>query len=127
MIRVGMIGLGNMGTAVGNMIANNGYEVLGWNFEEEVVDEINEKHTNENFLPGIPLHGSLRATRDIAEVMRECGVVFISIPSVFIERTLRPIRTAIGADVVLVNMAKGIKLDTGLTAFQTLTAIFPYI
>jgi hypothetical protein len=44
MMRVGMIGLGNMGTAVGNMIANNGYEVLGWNYEEEVVDEINRSH-----------------------------------------------------------------------------------
>ncbi len=32
-MRVGMIGLGNMGTAVGNMIAANGYEVLGWNYE----------------------------------------------------------------------------------------------
>ena len=67
MIRVGMIGLGNMGTAVGNMIAHNGYEVLGWNFEEEVVQEINEKHINERFLPDISLHSSLRATADITD------------------------------------------------------------
>ncbi len=125
MIRVGMIGLGNMGTAVGNMIANNGYEVLGWNFEPEVVQEINEKRTNERFLPGIPLHGSLRATADPAEVVRNCSVVFISIPSVFIESTLRPVRAEIGTDTVLVNMAKGIRRDTGLTSFQTLTAMFP--
>ena len=123
-MRVGMIGLGNMGTAVGNMIAKNGYEVLGWNYEGEVVDEINDKHSNERFLPGIPLHESLRATKDIAAVMRECGVVFISIPSAFIESTMRPIQAQTGADVVLVNMAKGIKRDTGLTSFQTLTAMF---
>ena len=92
-MRVGIIGLGNMGTAVGNMIANNGYEVLGWNYEEDVVDEINHKQSNERFLPGIPLHGSLRATKDISEVMRDCGVVFISIPSAFIESTLRPARS----------------------------------
>jgi glycerol-3-phosphate dehydrogenase (NAD(P)+) len=124
-MRVGIIGLGNMGTAVGNMIANNGYQVLGWNYEEEVVDEINDKHSNERFLPGIPLHGSLSATKDIAEVMRECGVLFVSIPSAFIESTLRPVQAQIGADVVLVNMAKGIRRATGLTAFQTLTAMFP--
>lgn len=124
-MRVGIIGLGNMGTAVGNMIANNGYEVLGWNYEEDVVDEINNKQSNERFLPGIPLHGSLRATKDISEVMRECGVVFISIPSAFIESTFRPVRSQIGEDIVLVNMAKGIRRETGLTSFQTLAAMFP--
>ncbi len=65
-MRVGMIGLGNMGTAVGNLIAANGYEVLGWNYEQEVVDEININHSNDRFLPDIPLHGSLRATKDLA-------------------------------------------------------------
>jgi glycerol-3-phosphate dehydrogenase (NAD(P)+) len=125
-MRVGMIGLGNMGTAVGNMIAQNGYEVLGWNFEEDVVDEINEKCTNERYLPGMPLHGSLRATRDLAQLVRECGVLFISIPSVFIQSTLEPVRSHFSKDVVLVNMAKGIKRNTGLTSFQTLTAMFPH-
>jgi glycerol-3-phosphate dehydrogenase (NAD(P)+) len=124
-MRVGMIGMGNMGTAVGNLIANNGYEVLGWNYEEEVVDEINDKHSNERFLPGIPLHGSLRATKDIVEVVCECGVVFVAIPSAFIESTMRPLRAQLGEEVVLVNMAKGIRRDTGLTSFQSLTAIFP--
>ncbi len=124
-MRVGMIGLGNMGTAVGNMIANNGYEVLGWNFEREVVAEVNERHTNERYLPDIPLHSSLRATEDLAEVVGECGVVFISIPSVFIQSTLTSVKSQIDNALVLVNMAKGIRRDTGLTSFQTLTALFP--
>jgi glycerol-3-phosphate dehydrogenase (NAD(P)+) len=124
-MHVGIIGLGNMGTAVGNMIANNGYEVLGWNFEEEVVAEINGNRTNEQYLPGITLHSSLRATKDLATVVGECDVVFISIPSVFIQGTLSSVEAAIDRDLVLVNMAKGIRRDTGLTSFQTLTAMFP--
>lgn len=31
-MRVGIVGLGNLGTAVGNMVAENGYEVLGWEY-----------------------------------------------------------------------------------------------
>lgn len=125
-MRVGIIGLGNMGTAVGNMIATNGYDVLGWNFEGKVVDEVNEKHSNKQYLPGIKLHTLLRATKDLAEVVRECTVIFIAIPSAFIQRTLQPLRTTVPEDVVLVNMAKGIQRSTGLTAFQTLTALFPH-
>jgi glycerol-3-phosphate dehydrogenase (NAD(P)+) len=124
-MKIGLIGLGNLGTAVGNMIAHNGYEVLGWNFQEEVVDEINAQHTNEAFLSGVALHPALRATKDIGEVFAGCGVVFIAIPSLFIESTLRPFQDQIPRDVVLVNMAKGINRVSGLTSFQTLDAMFP--
>lgn len=31
-MRVGIVGLGNLGTAVGNMVVENGYEVLGWEY-----------------------------------------------------------------------------------------------
>ena len=124
-MRVGLIGLGNLGTAVGNMVAHNGYEVLGWNFQSEVVDEINEQHSNERFLPGISLHPQLKATKEIIEVFDHCAVVFIAIPSVFVESTLRPYQEHIGRDIVLVNMAKGINQITGLTSFQSLAAMFP--
>ncbi len=29
-MQVGIIGLGNLGTAVGNLLAENGHDVLGW-------------------------------------------------------------------------------------------------
>ncbi|MDX1414301.1 MAG: NAD(P)H-dependent glycerol-3-phosphate dehydrogenase [Candidatus Promineifilaceae bacterium] len=125
-MRIGLIGLGNLGTAVGNMVAHNGYDVLGWNFQPEVVNEINERQTNERFLPGIALHPALRATKAIADVLEQCRVVFIAIPSAFIESTLRSFTERIGRDVVLVNMAKGINQVSGLTSFQTLAAMFPH-
>lgn len=124
-MRIGLIGLGNLGTAVGNMVAHNGYEVLGWNYQSEVVDEINERHTNNLFLPGISLHPALQATKEIMDVFDSCGVVFVAIPSVFVASTLRPLQERIGRDVILVNMAKGINQVTGLTSYQTLAAMFP--
>lgn len=124
-MRIGLIGLGNLGTAVGNMVAQNGYEALGWNFQSEVVDEINEQHSNERFLPGIALHPALQATKEIADLFDNCDVIFIAIPSVFVESTLRPFQEQISPDIVLVNMAKGINQISGLTSYQTLSAMFP--
>jgi glycerol-3-phosphate dehydrogenase (NAD(P)+) len=124
-MRVGLVGLGNLGTAVGNMISENGYEVLGWEFHQEVVEEINQNHLNSRFLPGVSLHESLLATTDIAEIFQSCQVIFVAIPSAFIQSTLNPFQKKVTSDVVFVNMAKGIDGRSGLTSFQILSSIFP--
>lgn len=122
---VGVVGLGNLGTAVANLAASNGHAVLGWEYNAEVVAEINRAHTNTRYLPGVPLHVNLTATSDLAAMCRSAGVIFIALPSVFIERTLRPVAANLAADrVILVNMAKGIDGRTGLTSFQTLSQLF---
>lgn len=124
-MQVGMVGLGNFGTAMGNMIAENGYRVLGWNFDGKVVDEINDQHTNRQFLAGIPLDPILEATHELDEVLSVSDVIFIAIPSVYIKSTLDPIRHRVDRNTLLVNLAKGIELDSGLTAFQRLSSLFP--
>jgi glycerol-3-phosphate dehydrogenase (NAD(P)+) len=120
----GLIGLGNLGSAIGNLIACNGYSVLGWEHNPAVVEEINRSHTNSRFLPEVELDTNLRATDDLAEVLA-CPVVFIALPSVFIQPTLSPYLAQISTETLLVNMAKGIDGSTGLTSFQTLAMIFP--
>ena len=124
-MQVGLIGLGNMGTAVGNLVAQNGSDVLGWEFNPDVVREINDKHSNSRFLPGISLELGLAATGDISLVMSGSQVLFVAIPSVFIESTLRPGRERLSTDAIIVNMTKGIDSRSGLTSYQTIARLFP--
>ncbi|MGE5374139.1 MAG: NAD(P)H-dependent glycerol-3-phosphate dehydrogenase, partial [Bacteroidota bacterium] len=120
----GIIGLGNLGTAIGNLIARNGHAVLGWEYNPDVVKELNERHTNTRFLPEVNLCRTLEGTTSLHELLA-CPVIFIALPSVFIQPTLAPLRGQLPADTLLVNMAKGIDATTGLTSFQTLAEIFP--
>jgi glycerol-3-phosphate dehydrogenase (NAD(P)+) len=124
-MQVGMIGLGNMGSAVGNLIAGNGRDVLGWEFNPEVVREINEQQTNSVYLPGITLKPGLKATEDVSQVISNSQVLFIAIPSAFVESTLRSVRDGLPRETIIVNMTKGIDRHTGLTSHQTLSALFP--
>ena len=124
-MKIGVIGLGNLGTAVGNLIAANGHTVLGWEHDPTVVREIQEQHTNTRFLPGIPLQASLQATHELASVIQNSEVVFIAIPSAFIQATLEPFRDQIDPGTLLVNLAKGIDAETGLTSYQTLGGLLP--
>jgi glycerol-3-phosphate dehydrogenase (NAD(P)+) len=125
-LKIGMIGLGNLGTAVGNQIAMNGHVVLGWEHDPAVAFEIQQKHTNSRYLDGVTLHSGLRAGTDLAPVVQETQVVFIAIPSAFIQPTLEPFRERIDPATLLVNLAKGLDADTGLTSFQTLSGLFPH-
>jgi glycerol-3-phosphate dehydrogenase (NAD(P)+) len=124
-MRVGMIGLGNLGSAVANLIAENGYDLLGWEYNASVVDEINTQHTNTRYLAGVALDERLAATKDLNEVFAACEVVFIALPSIFIQSALGGLANQVDPRITIVNMAKGIDRQIGLTAFQTVSMLFP--
>ena len=60
--RIAIIGSGGMGTALGKMLGEGGYEVLMWAYEPEVAHEINTAHRNSMFLEGHSLPETVRAT-----------------------------------------------------------------
>ncbi|HEY9035538.1 MAG TPA: NAD(P)H-dependent glycerol-3-phosphate dehydrogenase [Pseudomonadales bacterium] len=120
----GVIGLGNMGTALANLIARNGHEVLGWEYDATVVKQINSQHSSP-YLPGIALHTHLHATHQLHEVIRHCSPTFITLPSRFIEPTLTPLIQALPSRTIVVNIAKGIHAATGTTTFKRLSLLLP--
>jgi len=121
---IGLVGLGNMGSAIANVIASNGHYVLGWEHNARVVEEINQKHTNTPFLPGINLDPQLKATDDLKQVFRTCSIIFVAIPSVFFQSVLKPFSNET-KDKVFVDLTKGIDRETLLTSFQMLQLLFP--
>lgn len=124
-MRVGMIGLGNFGTALANLIAKNGHDVIGWEYDQAVVEEVNTSHRNQTYLSGQILDPRLTATTNLPDVFDNTAVVFVAIPTIFIRSTLEPVRAMLDHHTMLVNLAKGIDPQTGLTAYQTLQTLFP--
>jgi glycerol-3-phosphate dehydrogenase (NAD(P)+) len=66
--RIAVIGGGAWGTALAQVAANAGRDVLLWAMEDDVVDAINSGHENCVFLPGIALDRAIRATADLDEI-----------------------------------------------------------
>lgn len=124
-MRVGIIGLGNIGSAIAHLITSNGNEVFGWEYNNLVVNEINTRHSNSRYLPDIQLSRKLVATTNLDEVFHRSNILFVAVPSPYIYQTMEPVKHLVSDDSIFINMAKGIDPDTGLTAFQTLTNLFP--
>lgn len=120
----GIIGMGNMGSALANLIANNGHAVIGWEYDESVVEQINRQHSS-RYLPGIRLSGRIAATHELTDVISQCQVIFITLPSRFIETTLKPVIAQLPASTIVVNIAKGLDAASGETAFNRLTRLLP--
>ena len=65
MSKAAVLGAGSWGTAFAKVLAEAGTDVTIWARRAEVAQAIGERHENPDYLPGIALPASLRATTDI--------------------------------------------------------------
>jgi len=109
--RVGIVGGGAWGTALGQLCAQAGGEALLWARETDVVDGLNERHENALFLPGQKLHPFLRATADLSH-LGNAGLWLFVVPAQHARGVLRQLQPHWrGQPVVL--CAKGIEIASG--------------
>jgi glycerol-3-phosphate dehydrogenase (NAD(P)+) len=87
--KVGIIGAGAWGTALGKQIAQKGIDVAMWDFMDTVADDININHTNSRYLPGVKLPQTLSASTDIIEVSEGKDFLIIATPSLYLVDTVK--------------------------------------
>lgn len=109
MIPVGVIGAGAWGTALAQMLASDGREVVLWAYEPEVVQAINADRRNPLYLPSATLAPTIRATGDLGE-LAGIGTVLVVTPAQVLGKVLSGISAA-PRDLVLCS--KGIEAGTG--------------
>jgi glycerol-3-phosphate dehydrogenase (NAD(P)+) len=119
--KLGVIGGGAWGTAMAQVIAGDGSEVLLWAREPEVVEAINRDHNNPLFLPVLPLSERIRATGDLA-ALGGCDALMVVVPAQF----LRPVLAEVPhGRKPLVLCAKGIEAGSRLLMSEVAAAVAP--
>jgi len=106
--KLGVIGGGAWGTAMAQVIAGDGSDVLLWAREAEVVEAVNRDHANPVFLPGVPLSDHIRATGDLGD-LAGCDALVVVAPAQFLRAVLAETPCAGRA---LLLCAKGIEAGT---------------
>ena len=102
-----VLGGGSFGTALANIMANNGHQVSQWMRNEEQVEEINLTGLNSRYLPNAPLHQELLATNNLEEAIRASDTIFVSIPSKSFEQVVERIRPLLTANKIFISTTKG--------------------
>ena len=109
---VAVIGAGSFGTAVANLLAENG-EVLLHSRRPDAVEIINHKRINN----GQEIHPNVRATSDIQEITESCYLLFPSVSSDAFRHTMQQMAPLLRPYHIMIHCTKGfdIKLEPGKT------------
>jgi glycerol-3-phosphate dehydrogenase (NAD(P)+) len=124
-MKIGVIGAGAWGTALANLLANEGFDVALWAFEREVCEDILEERQNKVFLPGIPLSPNIRPSNDLDKVAAKKDMLLLVVPShvfrsVAVQMVHHPTE-----ETLIVSATKGIENKTYLTASGILKQLLP--
>ncbi|MEL7021817.1 MAG: NAD(P)-binding domain-containing protein, partial [Bacteroidota bacterium] len=110
-LKVGLLGGGSWGTTVASLVARNAPTKI-WARSAATVDDINQNHRNEKYLPGAKLHERLRATYTIKEAIEDADVVVVGVPAQVFRRVLEDARPHIRPWVPIISLSKGIERGT---------------
>ncbi len=125
MLTVSVFGGGGWGTALAQLCSRRGYNVRLWVREQEVVEEINEQHTNSIFLPGVALSDNIVATQREEEALKGADLVLLVVPSQFLRSVVVKIRYLLPINVPIVSCSKGIEKGSLALMSEVLTDELP--
>lgn len=112
MAKIAVFGAGSWGTALAQVLAENGHKVVLWGRNAEHMHEINEARENKKYLPGIALDKELVVTSEWTP-LDTYDYLLISIPTQNQRNFLSEHKEEIQrSNAILVNVAKGIETST---------------
>lgn len=111
MANIGIIGGGSWGTALTQVLLDNGHTCKMYTIEEDVISTVNNDHITKYF-EDITLHSELKASSDLEAVIDFADYVLMVVPTKVMRLVLGNINKVIKSKKVFVNASKGIEPDT---------------
>ncbi|MEB6241816.1 NAD(P)H-dependent glycerol-3-phosphate dehydrogenase [Staphylococcus gallinarum] len=112
MSNVTVFGTGSFGTALANVLAENGHQVLMWGKNEQTINDINEQHKNTKYLNDAILDASIKATLDIEEATQFADIYLMALPTKAMREIAKKIDSLLTTKKTFIHVAKGIENDT---------------
>ncbi len=119
MSKIGILGTGTWGIALGRILANADHEVTMWSAIDEEIDVLSTTYIHPN-LSGVRLPRQIKFTKSKTEVCANQDVLIFAVPSVYIRSTANMMSDYIHDDQIIVDVSKGIETDTLLTMSEVI-------
>jgi glycerol-3-phosphate dehydrogenase (NAD(P)+) len=109
MEKLTIVGAGSWGSALARIISDNGYQVVLYDKSKDIVDEINEFHTNKSKLPNGVLNDNCTATTDLSYAINDSDIIVLVVPTSVMRGVLKDINSVIKSKKLFVSASKGIE------------------
>ena len=113
-----VLGSGGWGTALSQVLCDNGHETYLWSHNQEKAEEMAKTRENP-LLKGVRLPDALHITGDLA-CLEGADLVVSAPPSFAVRATGKKMAPYLRPETVLVTVSKGIERDTNLRLSQVL-------
>ena len=123
-LNIGLLGGGSWGTTVAALAAKNNPTIM-WARNAKTVDEINNFHRNEKYLPGAQLPEDLKATNSIKEALKDADVVVMGVPAQSFRYVLQEAKPFIRPWVPIISLSKGLEQGTSMRMTEIIETIMP--
>ena len=109
-MKIGIIGTGTWGLALGILLSDNGHELTMWSAISSEIDKLNE--TRVHPVLETRMDDSIVFTADLEEAMRDKELLVLAVPSIYTRSTAARMKEYYRPGQIIVSVAKGIEEDT---------------
>jgi len=125
MSRVGVIGGGSWGTALANLLADNGHQVRLWVRDPALARTLERERRNPFYLPGIWLSDQVVPGSELAAAVEDAEAVVSAVPSHATREVMERAAVSMDPDTLVVSTSKGIENDTLARMTRVLAEVLP--
>lgn len=109
---VAVLGPGSWGTALAQVLAENGHNVRIWGNNKAQIDEINTYHTNNHYLPDLVIPKSIQAKESLEACIEEADAVVFVVPTKAIRSVAQEFARKCKNQPLIVHASKGLEQGT---------------
>jgi glycerol-3-phosphate dehydrogenase (NAD(P)+) len=110
--KVVVLGAGQWGTTMAQVLCDAGNHVLMWGRSQELVDEVNQKHTNSKYLDENVLPVGLKATSLLKEAFEYSNIYVLAVPAQTLRENLKNWKPMFEPNALIISTLKGIEVST---------------
>jgi glycerol-3-phosphate dehydrogenase (NAD(P)+) len=123
--RVGVLGAGGWGIALGLLLHQNGHRVALWEYRKDLAQRFRLIRQNPDFLPGVTVPAEIDISSDLRQVASEKEVLLVTLPSHVVRETMKQLAGVPLGDALIVSGTKGIENSTLLRISEILKSTVP--
>ena len=122
--KVAVVGAGSWGTTLAGIAARSAPTVL-WARRPSLAEALERDHENLDYLPGVSLPETLRATASLEEAVTGCGLVVMAVPSHGFRAVLGQLVPFLSPGTPVLSLAKGLEQGTHLRMTEVIAEVAP--
>ena len=114
-MKISILGAGSWGTALGQVLQDNGLKVMIWHYNDSFVSEINSTYRHPS-LPSVLLSNKIQFTSSIKNIIEYGELLIVALPTQSIRKVLLEFPSNYNKPVI--SVSKGIEINSGYRVGQ---------